>query len=119
MEKRRQDAILLKSKIKIATDEEIQEMENLIPEWKRGAVVLVENENEDLNKSKLSFFEAARSSLKNHITCFTYAIRRFGRVLGLSVIFEIGFAAQQRKIFGNYFGSILFYAFFILERTGT
>lgn len=64
MEKRKEEAILLKSKIKEATDEEIAEIEANIPEWKRGAVVLIEDAGLE---EKLSIFEQAKKNLNNHV----------------------------------------------------
>ena len=64
LEKRKMEAKLLKSKIKEATDEEIAEIEASIPEWKRGALVLVET---DAPKEKLSIFDIAKRNLAYHI----------------------------------------------------
>ncbi len=62
-ESRKKEAQLLKSKIKEPTEEEIAEIEALIPEWKRGAVVLIADQP---HAEKLSIFEQARRNLTIH-----------------------------------------------------
>jgi hypothetical protein len=64
LEKRKIEAQILKSKIKEATEEEIAEIETSIPEWKRGALILVETEEA---KDTSSIFEIARKNLAHHI----------------------------------------------------
>jgi len=64
-EKRRQEALILKSKIKEATEEEIEQMEAAIPEWKRGAVVLVQDDSSQ--KIKTSIIDLAKMNLTKHI----------------------------------------------------
>ena len=64
LEKRKLEAKNLKSKIKEPTDEEIAEIEASIPEWKRGAVVLVADQPvQETN----SFFETAKRNLTSHV----------------------------------------------------
>jgi len=64
-EKRRQEAQLLKSKIKEPTEEEIEQMEAAIPEWKRGAVVLVQDDSSQ--NIKTSIFDLAKVNLTRHV----------------------------------------------------
>jgi hypothetical protein len=64
-EKRRQEAQILKSRIKEPTEEEIEQLEAAIPEWKRGAVVLVQDESSQ--KIKTSIFELAKLNLTRHV----------------------------------------------------
>lgn len=64
MAKRKQEAIILKSKIKEATDEEAEEIEKNIPEWKRGAVLIIED---SIEQEKVSIFETAKRNLSTHI----------------------------------------------------
>jgi hypothetical protein len=64
IEKRKAEAQFLKSKIKEATEEEIAEIEAKIPEWKRGAVVLVADQPPEEGHS---LFESAKRNLTNHV----------------------------------------------------
>lgn len=64
LEKRKQEALILKSKIKEASEEEITDIEAAIPEWKRGALVLVESETA---QEKYSIFDLAKKNLAYHV----------------------------------------------------
>jgi hypothetical protein len=63
-ELRKKEAKILKEKIKEPTEEEIAIIEAEIPEWKRGALVLVSNQPEP---ERFSIFEQARRNLTIHI----------------------------------------------------
>jgi hypothetical protein len=65
-EKRRQEAQILKSKIKEPTEEEIEQLEAAIPEWKRGAVVLVQDDSAT-EKIKISILDIAKNNLTRHV----------------------------------------------------
>lgn len=65
-EKRRLEAQILKSKIKEPTEEEIEQIEAAIPEWKRGAVVLVQDDSSS-EKIKTSIFDLAKNNLTRHV----------------------------------------------------
>jgi hypothetical protein len=64
LEKRKLEAQILKSKIKEPTEEEIEQIEASIPEWKRGAVVLVMDQPPE---EAASFFDVAKRNLKSHV----------------------------------------------------
>lgn len=64
LERRKQEALILKSKIKEPTEEEIAAIEAAIPEWKRGAVMLVADSGP---QEKMSIFETAKRNLTNHV----------------------------------------------------
>ena len=64
LEKRKLEAQILKSKIKEPTEEEIQQIEESIPEWKRGAVVFVMDQPAE---ETVSFFDVAKRNLKSHV----------------------------------------------------
>jgi hypothetical protein len=63
LEKRKLEAKILKSKIKEPTEEEIQQIEASVPEWKRGAVVFVLDQPAE---ETASFFDVAKRNLKSH-----------------------------------------------------
>ena len=61
---RKKQAQSLKAKIKEPKDEEIAELEAQIPEWKRGALVLISDQPES---ERESIFEQARKNLVVHV----------------------------------------------------
>ena len=64
LERRKAEAQILKSKIKEPTEEEIAEIEAAIPEWKRGAVVMVLDQPVE---EVTSIFDTAKLKMKSHV----------------------------------------------------